>query len=170
VANVANAPPSFILGLLVNSQLQMEAAAASLFAKGKKDEKRRRHRCRIPDDSRAADRAAQRGFGPRISSHHIVGNLFAGFEGRGIHEHRGRTGKAATEELGHALIVSNQIDYLGGMPVAYPKPVRTSEKAKEMRRFDPENETETIRNYRQRIHQCEELEEYAIAEHISATA
>jgi bacterioferritin len=50
------------------------------------------------------------------------------------------------------------------MPVAHPKPVRTSEKAKEMLQFDLENETETIRNYRDRIHQCEELEEYAIAE------
>jgi bacterioferritin len=74
--------------------------------------------------------------------------------------------KHAGEELAHALIVSNQIDYLGGMPVVQAKPVRTSEKARDMLRFDLENETETIRNYRQRIHQCEELGEYAIAEHI----
>jgi bacterioferritin len=52
------------------------------------------------------------------------------------------------------------------MPVVQAKPVRTSEKAREMLRFDLENETETIRNYRERIHQCEELGEYAIAEHI----
>jgi bacterioferritin len=74
--------------------------------------------------------------------------------------------KHAGEELSHALVVSNQIDYLGGMPVVQAKPVRTSEKAREMLRFDLENETETIRNYRERIHQCEELGEYAIAEHI----
>lgn len=74
--------------------------------------------------------------------------------------------KHAAEELSHALIVSNQIDYLGGMPAVQAKPVRTSEKAKEMLQFDLENETETIRNYRQRIVQCEQLEEYAIAEHI----
>lgn len=74
--------------------------------------------------------------------------------------------KHAAEELSHALIVSNQIDYLGGMPAVHPKPVRTSEKAREMLQFDLENETETIRNYRQRIVQCEQLEEYAIAEHI----
>lgn len=72
----------------------------------------------------------------------------------------------AGEELAHALVISNQIDYLGGMPVVQAKPVRTSEKAREMLRFDLENETETIRNYRQRINQCEELGEYAIAEHI----
>jgi bacterioferritin len=78
----------------------------------------------------------------------------------------GELEKHAGEELSHALIVSNQIDYLGGMPVVQAKPVRTSEKAREMLRFDLENEAETIRNYRERIHQCEELGEYAIAEHI----
>jgi len=72
----------------------------------------------------------------------------------------------AGEELAHALIISNQIDYLGGMPAVTPKPVRTSEKAKDMLRFDLENETETIRNYRERVRQCEELGEYAMAEHI----
>jgi bacterioferritin len=74
--------------------------------------------------------------------------------------------KHATEELSHALIISNQIDYLGGMPAVHPKAVRTSEKAKEMLQFDLENETETIRNYRDRIFHCEQLQEYAIAEHI----
>ena len=72
----------------------------------------------------------------------------------------------AGEELAHALIISNQIDYLGGMPSVTAKPVRTSEKAKDMLRFDLENETETIRNYRERVRQCEELGEYAMAEHI----
>lgn len=72
----------------------------------------------------------------------------------------------AGEELAHALIISNQIDYLGGMPVAVAMPVRTSEKAKDMLRFDLENETETIRNYRERVRQCEELGEYATAEFI----
>src|SRR5580658_4685730 len=78
----------------------------------------------------------------------------------------GELEKHAGEELSHALVISNQIDYLGGMPVVQAKPVRTSEKAREMLRFDLENETETIRNYRQRIGQCEQLREYAIAEHI----
>src|SRR5580700_11275639 len=48
----------------------------------------------------------------------------------------------AGEELAHALIISNQIDYLGGMPAVVAKPVRTSEKAKDMLRFDLENESE----------------------------
>jgi bacterioferritin len=74
--------------------------------------------------------------------------------------------KHAHEELSHALIIAKQIDYLGGMPAIHPKEVRTSEKAKEMLRFDLENETETIRNYRERVRQCDALGEYAMAEHI----
>jgi bacterioferritin len=72
----------------------------------------------------------------------------------------------AAEELQHALILANQIDYLGGMPKVTPKPVKTSEKAEEMLHFDLENENETIRNYRQRVRECEALGEYAMAEHI----
>src|SRR6476620_8263262 len=72
----------------------------------------------------------------------------------------------AGEELEHALILSKQIDYLGGMPVVTPKPVKTSEKATDMLRFDLDNENETIRNYRVRVKQCEALGEFAIAEHI----
>jgi bacterioferritin len=72
----------------------------------------------------------------------------------------------ATEELSHALIISNQIDYLGGMPPTIPKPGKTSEKAEEMLRFDLDNENETIRQYRRRIKQCDELGEFATAEHI----
>jgi bacterioferritin len=72
----------------------------------------------------------------------------------------------AGEELAHAIILSNQIDYLGGMPTTVPKPVKTSEKAEDMLRFDLANENETIRNYRRRIKQCDELGEFATAEHI----
>jgi bacterioferritin len=72
----------------------------------------------------------------------------------------------AKQELDHALILSRQIDYLGKMPVVVPKPVRTSKDAKEMLRFDLENENETIRNYRDRVRQCEALGEYALAEQI----
>ncbi len=72
----------------------------------------------------------------------------------------------ATEELSHALILSNQIDYLGGMPTTTPKPVKTSEKAEDMLQFDLDNENETIRNYRRRVKQCDELGEFATAEQI----
>jgi bacterioferritin len=74
--------------------------------------------------------------------------------------------KHAAEELSHALIISKQIDYLGGMPTVQPKAVRTSEEAKEMLQFDLDNETETIRNYRERVRQCEDLGEFSMSEQI----
>jgi len=72
----------------------------------------------------------------------------------------------AKQELDHALILSRQIDYLGKMPAVTPKPVRTSPKPEDMLRYDLDNENETIRNYRDRIQQCETLGEYAMAEQI----
>jgi bacterioferritin len=72
----------------------------------------------------------------------------------------------AKEELAHALALANHIDYLGGMPSVTPKPVKTSEKAEDMLRFDLNNEHETIRQYRRRIKQCDELNEFAIGESI----
>jgi len=72
----------------------------------------------------------------------------------------------AGEELAHAITIANQIDYLGGMPCVTHKPVKTSEKATDMLHFDLESENETIRQYRRRVKQCDELGEFATAEHI----
>jgi len=96
-----------------------------------------------------------------IISYVIYSQVLKGAEYMNI---AGELEKHAGEELSHALIISQQIDYLGGMPTVQPKPVRTSEKAKEMLRFDLENEMATIRRYRERIPQCESLGEYAMAE------
>ena len=72
----------------------------------------------------------------------------------------------AHQELQHALIISRQIDYLGAMPTVTPKPVKTSDKAREMLKLDLDNENETIRNYRDRVRQCEALGEFALAEQL----
>ena len=72
----------------------------------------------------------------------------------------------AQQELQHALIISRQIDYLGEMPTVTPKPVKVSDKPRDMLKFDLENENATIRNYRERIRQCEALGEFAMAEQI----
>jgi len=72
----------------------------------------------------------------------------------------------AHQELQHALTISRQIDYLGKMPTVTAKPVKTSKKAQDMLRFDLNNENETIRNYRERVRQCEALGEFAMAEQI----
>ncbi len=72
----------------------------------------------------------------------------------------------AAQELQHALTIAKHIDYLGGMPTATAKPVKLSDNPKVMLRADLDNENETVRNYRERLRECEELQEYAIAEDI----
>lgn len=70
----------------------------------------------------------------------------------------------AAEELAHAIKISKQIDYLGGMPTVTPKPVKTSKDATEMLRADLQNERETVGRYRERIRQAEALGEFALSE------
>ena len=74
--------------------------------------------------------------------------------------------KHAKEELAHALTVAKSIGYLGGTITATPKPVKTSDKATDMLRFDLDNENDTVKQYRLRVRQCEALQEYGIAEDI----
>jgi bacterioferritin len=74
--------------------------------------------------------------------------------------------KHAHEELAHALIIADQIDYLGGQPTATPQLVKLSDKAEDMLRFDLDNETETITNYRQRVKQAEAIGHYALADQL----
>ena len=52
------------------------------------------------------------------------------------------------------------------MPTVTAKSVRISEDPREMLRLDLDNENETIRNYRERVRQCEALGEFAMAEQI----
>lgn len=70
----------------------------------------------------------------------------------------------ASEELGHALKVAKQIDYLGGHPTVKARPVEFSTDAKAMLRFDLHNERETIANYRDRIQQADKMGEFALGE------
>jgi bacterioferritin len=74
--------------------------------------------------------------------------------------------KHAHEELAHALIIADQIDYLGGSPTATPEPVKLSDKPEEMLQFDLDNETDTIRNYRQRVKQAEAIGHFALADQL----
>jgi len=70
----------------------------------------------------------------------------------------------AREELDHALKISRQIDYFGGMPTVRPKEVKTSTDAKQMLQFDLENERQTLINYRERIRQADAMGEFALSE------
>ena len=74
--------------------------------------------------------------------------------------------KHAHEELEHALIIADQIDYLGAMPNAKAREVKLSKKPEEMLRFDLDNETATIKAYRQRVKQAEAVGHFALAEQI----
>ena len=70
----------------------------------------------------------------------------------------------AAEELSHALQIAGQIDYFNGTPITKPLPVKMSDKAEDMLRFDLENEKTTIINYRERIRQAEAMGEFALSE------
>lgn len=98
-----------------------------------------------------------------IIAYTVYSNVLKGAQWMNI---AGELKKHAGEELQHALIIADQVDYLGGMPTATPKPVKVSEKAEEMLRFDLDNETVTIKNYRQRVRQAEALGHYALAEQL----
>jgi bacterioferritin len=98
-----------------------------------------------------------------IIAYTVYSNVLSGAQWMSI---AGELKKHASEELQHAMIIADQIDYLGGMPTATPKPVKLSEKAEDMLRFDLDNETETIRNYRQRVKQAEAVGHYALAEQL----
>jgi len=72
--------------------------------------------------------------------------------------------KHAAEELNHAILIAKQIDYLGGAPTVQPLSVQVTDDSEEMLEADLQNETTTVRNYRERVRQCEQLGEYAMAE------
>lgn len=98
-----------------------------------------------------------------IISYVIYSQVLKGAEFMNI---AGELAKHAGEELQHALTISKQIDYLGSMPVGAPKAVVLTQDNREMLQADLRNETETVRNYRERVRQCEALGEYALAEQI----
>ena len=70
----------------------------------------------------------------------------------------------AGEELAHAIKIAKQIDYLGGMPLGTPKPVKIYHDPAEMLRADLQNERETVGRYRQRIRQAEAMGEFALSQ------
>lgn len=96
-----------------------------------------------------------------IIAYTVYSSVISGAQWMGI---AGELKKHAGEELAHAMTIADQIDYLGGMPTAKPKEVKLSDKPEEMLRFDLDNETETIRAYRERVKQAEAIGHYALAE------
>ena len=98
-----------------------------------------------------------------IIAYTVYSNVLSGAQWMNI---AGELKLHASQELQHAMILADQIDYLGGMPTATPKTVKLSDKPEDMLRFDLDNETETIKNYRQRVKQAEAVGHYALAEQL----
>src|SRR5271166_2586139 len=70
----------------------------------------------------------------------------------------------ASQELGHALEVARQVDYLGGNPTVTPTPAEFSDDSKKILEIDLKDEQNTIKNYRERIREAEAAGEYALSE------
>ncbi len=68
----------------------------------------------------------------------------------------------SNEEHAHALSLSEQIDFLGGVPAVDVAKVLTSEDSKVMLEQDLEGELDAIARYRERIGQAELLQEYGL--------
>jgi bacterioferritin len=68
----------------------------------------------------------------------------------------------ATEEHAHALSLSEQIDFIGGVPAVDVSRVYTSDDSKVMLEQDLDGELDAIARYRERIGQAEMLQEYGL--------
>ena len=72
----------------------------------------------------------------------------------------------ANEEIGHAIILADQIDFLGGVPTADVGQIKTSNDNIEMLQQDLEGEEDAITRYKIRIEQAEEIKELALAQQL----
>ena len=70
------------------------------------------------------------------------------------------------EEIGHAVILADQIDYLGGSPSVNVGEIKTSEDNNEMLQQDLNGEEDAIKRYKIRIEQAEQLKEFALAQQL----
>ena len=72
----------------------------------------------------------------------------------------------AQEELAHATILANQIDYLGGFPTVDMPVPKVSKDSIEMLKEDLEGENDAIQRYIARVKQAEELNLYHLAQQL----
>jgi bacterioferritin len=72
----------------------------------------------------------------------------------------------ANEEVQHAVVLADQIDYLGGSPSVNVGKILTSEDNKEMLQQDLTGEEDAIRRYKVRVEQAEQLKEFALAQQL----
>ncbi len=69
----------------------------------------------------------------------------------------------ANEEFGHAMVLADQIDYLGGVPTVDVGKIHTSPDNVEMLKQDLAGENDAINRYKVRVKQAEDMMEMALA-------
>ncbi len=72
----------------------------------------------------------------------------------------------ANEEIGHAMVLADQIDFLGGVPTVNVGDVKTAAGCEAMLIQDLEGEEDAIARYKTRIEQAEALKEFALAQQL----
>jgi bacterioferritin len=72
----------------------------------------------------------------------------------------------ANEEIQHAMILADQIDFLSGEPTVKVGEIRTSRDNDMMLNQDLEGEEDAIQRYKGRIEQAEALKEFALAQQL----
>ena len=72
----------------------------------------------------------------------------------------------ANEEIQHAIILADQIDFLDGIPTVEVGVIKTSPDNVKMLEQDLEGEEDAIRRYKIRIEQAEQLKEFALAQQL----
>ncbi len=72
----------------------------------------------------------------------------------------------ANEEIAHAVILADQIDYLGGNPAIKVEEINISDDNNKMLEQDLAGEEDAIRRYKERVKQAEDLQEYALSQQL----
>lgn len=72
----------------------------------------------------------------------------------------------ANEEITHAMILADQIDFSGSEPTVKVGEIETSGENETMLKQDLAGEEDAIRRYKIRIEQAEELKEFALAQQL----
>ncbi|MDT8300787.1 MAG: ferritin-like domain-containing protein [Sedimentisphaerales bacterium] len=72
----------------------------------------------------------------------------------------------ANEEIQHAMVLADQIDYLRGSPSVNVGKIHTSNDNDEMLQTDLDGEEDAIKRYKIRIEQAEQLKEFALAQQL----
>ncbi|UCE99339.1 MAG: ferritin-like domain-containing protein [Planctomycetota bacterium] len=72
----------------------------------------------------------------------------------------------ANEEIQHAMLLADQIDYLAGSPSVNVGEILTSKENDQMLQQDLDGEEDAIKRYKVRVEQAEQLKEFALAQQL----